>query len=407
MKRTFSVLFFVKRSRVTKNGEVAIQLKVTVNKEKIEVTINQTINPNLWNSCTEKATGKDRKSLEINSRLDSIRFRLMEIYREMEINGENITARKIVNKYKGIETEPKITLLYVFQEHNQRCHKLEGKDMSRSTVKRYETAYRHTQEFIQFQYKKEDIDIQDVNYQFVKDYEFFLKTERNCNHNSTMKYLKNFKKIIRIALANEWLKKDPFVNFKMTYEEVEREFLELHELENIMNKEFEIERLSNVRDILVFCSFTGLAFSDVKTLSKEHLVTDNEGTLWIRKQRIKTNNMCNIPLLDIPLKILEKYKDHPVCQKKGVLLPVLSNQKMNTYLREIADVCGIKKIITTHCGRHTFATVTCLANGVTMENVAKMLGHSDTKMTQQYAKVLDKSILRDMVNVNKKFLLKE
>lgn len=349
-------MFFVKRSRVTKNGEVAIQLKVTVNKEKIEVSINQTINPDLWNSSTEKATGKDRKSLEINSRLNSIRFRLMEIYREMEINGEDISARKIVNKYKGIETEPRITLLSIFQEHNERCHKLEGKDMSRSTIMRYETAYRHTQEFIQFQYKKEDVDIEEVNYQFVKDYEFFLKTERDCNHNSTMKYLKNFKKIIRIALANEWLKKDPFMNFKMTYEEVEREFLEYHELERIMQKEFEIERLANVRDILVFCCFTGLAFSDVKTLSKEHLVTDNEDALWIRKQRIKTNNMCNIPLLDIPQKILEKYKVHPVCQKKGVLLPVLSNQKMNIYLCEIADVCGIKKTIVTHSSRHGVAS---------------------------------------------------
>lgn len=405
MKRvTFKVSFFVKRTRIAKNGEVPVKLKVTVNKEKIEVSINQKINPDLWSSVTEKSTGKDRKSLEINSRLDSIRFRLMEIYREIEINGEEITADKIVNKYKGIETEPTITLLSIFQEHNERCHKLEGKDMSRSTIMRYETAYRHTQEFIQFQYKKDDVDIEEVNYQFVKDYEFFLKTERDCNHNSTMKYLKNFKKIIRIALANEWLKKDPFMNFKMTYEEVQREFLEYHELEKIMQKEFEIERLANVRDILVFCCFTGLAFSDVKTLSKEHLVTDNEDALWIRKQRIKTNNMCNIPLLDIPQKILEKYENHPICQKKGVLLPVLSNQKMNTYLREIADVCGIKKSITTHTAWHTFATVTCLANGVTIENVAKMLGHSDTKMTQQYAKVLDKSILRDMRNVNKKFL---
>ena len=405
MKRvTFKVSFFVKRTRVAKNGEVPVKLKVTVNKEKIEVSINQKINPDLWSSVTEKSTGKDRKSLEINSRLDSIRFRLMEIYREMEINGEEITAEKIVNKYKGVETESKITLLAIFQEHNERCHKLEGKDMSRSTIMRYETACRHTQEFIQFQYKKEDVDIEEVNYQFVKDYEFFLKTQRDCNHNSTMKYLKNFKKIVRIALANEWLKKDPFMNFKMTYEEVEREFLEYHELAKIMQKEFEIERLANVRDILVFCCFTGLAFSDVKTLSQEHLVTDNEGALWIRKQRIKTNNMCNIPLLDIPQRILEKYENHPVCQKKGVLLPVLSNQKMNTYLREIADVCGIKKTITTHTARHTFATVTCLANGVTIENVAKMLGHSDTKMTLQYAKVLDKSILRDMRNVNEKFL---
>lgn len=403
MKRTFKILFFVKRSRVTKNGEVPVQLKVTVNKVRIEVSINLTVNPDVWNSSTEKAIGKDRKSIELNNRLDTVRFRLMEIYREMERNAEEITARKIVNKYQGVETEPKITLLSIFRDHNEKCKKLTGKDMSLSTVKRYETSYRHTEEFIKFNYKKDDIAIEDVNYQFVKDYEFFLKTEHNCNHNSTMKYLKNFKKIIRIAIANEWLQKDPFMNVKMTYEEVDRGFLEQHELEKIMNKEFEIERLSNVRDILVFCCFTGLAFSDVKTLSPEHLVTDNEGMLWIRKARVKTSNMCNIPLLDIPKKILEKYENHPICRKKNVLLPVLSNQKMNSYIREIADLCEIKKSITTHTARHTFATITCLANGVSLENVAKMLGHSNTKMTQQYAKVLDKSILRDMRKVGDKY----
>lgn len=356
MKRTFKVLFFVKRTRITKNGEIPVQLKVTVNKERIEVSINQSIKSELWNSTAEKSMGKDRKSLEVNSRLDSIRFRLMEIYREMEINGEEITARKIVNKFQGIDTKLKITLLSIFKDHNEKCKKLIGKDMSLSTVKRYETSYRHTQEFMQFNYKKEDIDIEEINYQFVKDYEFFLKTERNCCHNSTMKYLKNFKKIIRIALANEWLKKDPFVNVKITFEEVEREFLELHELEKIIHKDFGIERLANVRDILVFCCFTGLAFSDVKTLSKEHLVSDNTGALWIRKQRVKTNNMCNIPLLEIPKRILDKYKSDPICLKKDVLLPVLSNQKMNSYLSEIADACGITKSITTHTARHTFAT---------------------------------------------------
>lgn len=400
MKRvTFSVSFFVKRARVGKNGEVSILLKVTVNKEKVELTINQKVKVDLWNASAEKAMGKDRESAEINSRLDTVRFRIMEIYREMELNVEDITARKIVDKYLGIDTSPKIMLLEIFREHNEKCQKLIGKDMSVSTVKRYETSYRHTEEFIRFNYKKDDIIIEDVNYQFVKDYEFFLKTERNCCHNSTMKYLKNFKKIIRIAIANEWLHKDPFMNFKMTFEEVEREFLEEQELAKIMNKEFDIERLSCVRDILIFCCFTGLAFSDVKTLSEEHLVTDNEGELWIRKSRVKTNNMCNIPLLDIPKQILEKYKNDPICQKKGVLLSVLSNQKMNTYLHEIAEVCGIKKDITTHMARHTFATVTCLANGVTLENVAKMLGHSNTKMTQQYAKVLDRSIMRDMKKV--------
>ena len=352
MKKTFKILFFVKRTRIAKNGEIPVQLKVTVNRERVEVSINLTVDPGHWNAATEKAIGKDRKSIELNSRLDTIRFRIMEIYREMDLNKDDITARKIVDKYLGVETTSKVMLLEIFKDHNERCLKLMGKDMSVSTVKRYETSYRHTQEFIKFNYQKDDIAVEDVNYQFVKDYEFFLKTERNCSHNSTMKYLKNFKKIVRIAIANEWLHKDPFMNFKVTLEEVEREFLEQHELEKIMNKKFDIERLSCVRDILVFCCYTGLAFSDVKSLSEEHIVRDNEGELWIRKPRVKTNNMCNIPLLDIPKQILEKYRDHPICHKKGVLLPVLSNQKMNSYLHEIAEVCGIKKVITTHTARH-------------------------------------------------------
>ena len=161
-----------------------------------------------------------------------------------------------------------------------------------------------------------------------------------------------------------------------------------------------------VRDIFLFQCWTGLAFIDVSELKPEHLVTDNEGNIWIRKARQKTKIMCNIPLLDIPLAILDKYKGYPLCEKKGTLLPVPCNQKANSYLKEIADFCGIKKNLTTHTGRHTFSTVVTLANNVSLENVSKMLGHTNTKMTQRYAKVLDQSILRDMQNVRENFSTK-
>lgn len=214
MKRvTFNVSFFVKRTRIGKDGEVPVFLKVTVSREKIELSINLKVYLDYWSSSTGKSMGKDRKSIEVNNRLDTVRFRIMEVYREMELNAENITARKIVDKYLGVVTKPKIMLLNIFKDHNDKCQKLIGKDMSVSTVKRYETSYRHTEEFIKLNYKQDDISIEDVNYQFVKDYEFFLKTERNCNHNSTMKYLKNFKKIIRVALSNEWLKKRSIYEF--------------------------------------------------------------------------------------------------------------------------------------------------------------------------------------------------
>lgn len=404
MKRvTFKILFFVKKTRVAKNGEVPILLRVTVNGFRSDTSINLKVNPDLWNSVAGKSIGKDRTSAELNQRLDTIRLRVMQIHRQMELDGVHISAQAIIDKYLGRDEKPPIMLLDVFREHNDRCRKLEGNGMAAATVERYETSLKHTADFISFNFKKDDIPIEDVNHKFITDYEFYLRTERNCSHNTATKYLKNFKKIIRIALANEYIAKDPFVNIKFRLEEVDKDFLEDHEIHKIMEKEITVERLAHVRDTFIFATFTGLAFSDLKGLKPEHLAVDNNGSVWIRKKRQKTKNMCNIPLLEVPQQILEKYKDHPSCVKNGTLLPVISNVKMNAYLKELADICGITKTVTTHTARHSFSTSITLANGVSIENVAKMLGHSNTKMTQHYAKVLDKSIFKDMVNVQKRF----
>lgn len=211
--------------------------------------------------------------------------------------------------------------------------------------------------------------------------------------------MKCLKKITNRSLANEWISKDPFTGIKFHEKEVNREFLTWDELQTVINKEFELPRIDLVRDIFIFCAFTGLSFIDVKQLTAEHIVIDRSGNHWIRKARQKTKNMCNIPLLDVPLAIIEKYKGYPLCEKQKVLLPVPCNQKMNSYLKEIADLCGIKKNLSTHSARHSYATSVCLANGVSIENVAKMLGHSNISMTKRYARVLDQSILNDMQKV--------
>lgn len=213
MKRsTFKILFAVKPSRVSINGEYPVFMRITVNGQRIETTLTLTVDIHKWNKDAEKVIGKDRKTAELNNQLDTIRLRIMEIYRELEFEGIEFNPQTILNRYKGVEEDNRMTLLTVFKDYNERCRKLAGKDMSPSTVTRYETSYRHTEEFIRFNYQKDDVYLDEVNHQFIKDYEFFLKTERNCNHNSATKYLKNFKKIIRICLANEWIKKDPFVN---------------------------------------------------------------------------------------------------------------------------------------------------------------------------------------------------
>ena len=366
---TFKILFVTKQSRITRSGEMPVFLRVTVNGQRCETSISLKVKPEKWNSSAERLIGDSRESQELNFRLDTIRMRIMQIYREMEFDRETITAKKIIDRYQGRDVEPTIMLLDVFREHNERCHKLAGKDMAPATVTRYETSLKHTANFIQFNFRKDDIPIAEVNHKFITDYEFYLKTERNCSHNSATKYLKNFKKIIRIALTNEYITKDPFANIRFTLDEVERDFLEDSEIQRIIDKPISIGRLAVVRDIFVFQCFTGLSYSDVKGLRQEHIVTDNNEKLWIRKKRQKTNNMCNIPLLDVAQQIMDKYKNHHECIHKGTLFSVPCNQKLNAYLKELADICGIEKKISSHTGRHSYATSVCLANGVSIENV--------------------------------------
>ena len=399
MKRsTFNTLFFIRRTRLSKNGEAPILLRITVNGTRADCNTQLKVNPDQWNSIAGKSIDRDRKAAELNHHLDSIKVRVMQIHREMEIDGQRFIAQTVINKYQGKDAKPQIMLIEVFQEHNDRCRKLSIADMSPATVDRYETSLKHTVEFIQYNFSKSDIPIEDVNHKFITDYEFYLKTERKCAHNTATKYLKNFKKIIRIALANEYITKDPFANIKFTLDKVNRDFLSETELRTIIQKEFDIDRLSQIRDFFVFSCFTGLAFSGLKGLKKEHIVYDNDNRPWIRKQRQKTKIMCDIPILEIPNIIMDKYKEHPACCENGGVLPVGSNTKMNAYLKEIMDLCGVKKLVSTHTARHTFATY-MLSKGVSIENVSKMLGHTDTKMTRHYARILDESIMSDMISV--------
>jgi len=385
-----------------KNGEAPICMRITVNCRTVDISIKRSVTVDSWNQTRECCTSTGKVGKELNRYIDTMKAKVLQIHRELEIDGVRITADAIRDKLYGRDESQK-SLIEVYAEHNKRCRALIGKDFSESTVEKFDTSLSTLKAFIKHTTKKDDILLKEVSRVFIQDFEFYLKAERNMQHNSALKHLKNLKKIVRIALANEWIKKDPFMGIQFKHDKVEVEFLSQEELDRIKNKEFTIKRLEVVRDIFLFCSFSGLAFIDVKQLNPSHLIADSNGTLWIRKPRQKTGNMCNIPVIQPAKVILDKYKDHPECLKQNVLLPVLSNQKMNSYLKEIADLCGITKKLSTHVARHTAATVVFLANNVSIENVAKILGHSSTKMTQHYAKVLDSSILRDMQQVEAKF----
>ena len=402
-RNTLSVLFIIKKSKLLKNGEAPICMRITVNKRVAEVMIKRSIPVDLWNQKKECSKGKDRVANELNHYINTVRAKILQIHRELEIDNKTITADIIKDCFYGRDKVQR-SLLEVYAEHNEKCRALLGKEYTESTVTKFDTSINRLKEYIRSCYHRDDIMLVELDGQFIRDFDFWLKTDKHCQNNSALKHLKNLKKVVRIALANGWIKKDPFYGIRFKQEEVNVEFLSREELDILMNKEFTIKRLEQVRDIFVFCCFTALAFVDVQQLSREHLIKDNNDALWIRKVRQKTNQMCNIPVLSIPQRILGKYKDNAECIKKGVLLPVISNQRMNAYLKEIADLCGIAKRLTTHVARHTAATVVFLANDVSMENVSKILGHSNIRMTQHYARVLDSSIMRDMANVERNFL---
>ncbi len=378
-------------------------LRITVNGLRVQVHTKHSINPDLWSQAKECSRARDAKSRELNDYIEASKARLRDIFLSLEQDGKLVTAEIVKNRFFGLDENNRKTLVGFFREHNEQSRALIGIDYVDITVRRYECCARYLEEFIREKYGQDDLLLREINGEFVRGFEFFMKTAKRCQQNTVIRYMKCFKKIINLAIANEWITRNPFTGIKFHEVPVNKEFLTMDEINTMMNKQFSIKRLEIVRDVFCFCAMTGMAFIDVYNLRREHIVKDNDGNWWIRKAREKTKNMCNIPLLSIARQILDKYADDPHCLDKGVLLPVMCNQKMNSYLKEIADLCGITKKLTTHVARYTAATVVFLANNVSMENVAKILGHSNIKMTQHYAKVLDSSIMRDMVRVERCF----
>lgn len=384
----FSVLFYIKKAKLLKNGEAPICLRITVNGKRAEIQIKRSVEIDKWNARRECAIGKDRKYLELNHYLETVRTRVLRIHRELEQDDKPITAEILKKLFYGEKQTPKM-LLEVFKEHNAKYRELIGKDVVKATVLRYERTVRYLEEFLKKEYRLNDIPLCNINREFISNFEFFIKTEKSCAQNTTVKYLKNLKKIITLALTNKWMTDNPFFGVRFKQTQSNREFLSEEELHIIMEKEFNIPRLEIVRDIFVFCCLSGLAFTDIKHLRPGHITKDPNGEDWIRKPREKTNNMCHIPLLDIPALIAEKYKNNPICVQKNMVLPVPCNQRMNSYLKEIADMCGITKKLTTHCRRHSCA-VLLLTLGADIYTVSKILGHRSVRATQVYAKIVDK-----------------
>lgn len=402
MRPSFSLLFWINKSKNSKNGEAPIYARITINGKRAEIATGEKITPDRWSNKSGSVKGTREDARTINAALDQIKIKIKGIYNLFLEEGKTVSANLIKDAYSG-KKEKEYSVLEVFKYHNGQMCALVGKEYAPGTYKRFETSLMLTEEFMKYKYNRSDMKLSELKFSFITDYEFFLKTVRKNNHNTTTKYLRNFKKIIHLAVANNWLDKYPFLAHKATIKEVKRDFLTQEELDRISQKKFTTSRLDLVKDIFVFCCYTGLAYVDVAKLTPNNIDIGIDGDQWLFVDRTKTGNPSNVPLLPSALAVIEKYKDHPEAVSKGLLLPVLSNQKLNAYLKEIADLCSVNKHLTFHIARHTFATTVTLTNGVPIESVSSMLGHKNLKTTQIYAKVVKKKISEDMKKLKERF----
>jgi site-specific recombinase XerD len=395
MQNKVSVLFYIKRSKASSKGEVPIYMRTTVAGRRIDKSTGEFVDEKRWMKNANKVKPTTEEAKRINNYLDVLKAEVLEHRTEFIRQGIPVNYDNLKNKIFGID-ERQLSLIDIFEQHNKDFKALVGKEYSEGTLTRYETTLKHTKQFLEWKWKKSDIDIRNIDHEFITAFDFFLRSVRKCANNSAVKYIKNFGKIIRICLDNDWIDKDPFLKFKPKLIEVKRIFLTQEELQAVIDKEFSTSRLNKIRDIFIFSCFTGLAYADAKKLDKSQIVKGIDGENWIYTSRQKTDSQCNIPVLPIAQAILDRYANDPECLNKGTLLPILSNQKMNEYLKEIATLCGISKEFTFHTARHTFATTVTLTNGVPIESVSKMLGHKDIKTTQHYAKILNSKVSNDM-----------
>ena len=374
MSESFSVRFSARKSRSNYDPDLSIYVRITVNGKRAEISLQRKISKVSWNPISGRANGTRASIRALNRYLDDVQAKLLDIQGKYVLKARPYSAKIIKNEFLG-QSKKVPTLLKLYDSHNKEIEILVGSEYSHGGYLRHTRTRRHLASFIASEYKRDDIPLVDIDLRFIHRFEHYLRVLKIGRQNTVTKYITNLKKIVRIAYAHGFIDRDPFLNWKAKWKPVTREALTEHDLKTLIQKKFAMPRLNYVKDIFLFCCFTGLAYSDVKRLSEDHLVIGVNGQRWIKTNRSKTNTRTSVPILPMAEEILEKYQDHPKLAGTNILLPVLSNQKLNAYLKEIADLCGIAKHLTFHLSRHTFATTVTLANGVPIESVSRMLGH--------------------------------
>ena len=396
MNHTFSILFYLKTSKIKDDGTIPIYIRVTVDGMRSEISSKRYVLLEKWNKEKGRVKGTNENSREINYNLDQYENKLHRIYADLLSNNKLISSKIIKNEYLGVK-EKKKTLIEVFRAHNNKIEKLIGKRYEKSTLIKYNTSLKHLLSFLKYKYRRDDILLSELDHSFIAEFHYFLLNEKLNSINTANKYALHLKTIVKGCVDFGFIVKNPFSKFKLKDTEVNKVFLVEDEINRLRYTIIKNNRLSEVRDVFVFCCFTGLSYSDVKSLTSSDIEKGIHSD-WIIKNRKKTKVRCRIPLYDEELEIIDKYKNHPECIYNKTLLPVLSNQKMNKYLKEIAVICGIKKKLSMHTARHTCATYS-LTQGVSISSVSDLLGHKSLRTTQIYAKVTNEKMLNEFNSI--------
>ncbi|MXN91747.1 tyrosine-type recombinase/integrase [Flavobacterium sp. Sd200] len=406
LENSFRLTFFLKSPKKVTSQRL-IYLRITVDGIAKETSTKQKWDVRRWDQQAGRATGNKEDAKAINFYLDSVTNKIVQFKAELILNSYTITAQRIIDFILGKDVS-RAKLLDEFQRHNDEMRALvDTGQYAIGTHTRFVIAKGHVKDFIEFKYHASDIEFRDLNYEFIKDYEFYLKTVKHCNNNTTLKHITYVRKMVLRAINKDILQKDPFGSFRGKRTKVVKSPLNLEELNALENYSFSTRRLSVIRDVFIFQCYTGLAYVDVFNLKRSDIKNGIDGKLWIIKTRQKTDSPFHVPLLPQAIKIIDLYKDDPTCQMRGTILPVASNQKMNEYLKEIAALCGITCNLNTHKARRTFGSTVTLANGVPIHVVKEMLGHSSVKQTEEYAITEQMAIGREMDVLEKKFTISD
>ncbi|WP_321373425.1 site-specific integrase [uncultured Draconibacterium sp.] len=395
-----TINFIVKKARQKINGEIPVYVRFTLDSKRVELSTGIYCHPDKWDESGQHFSGRNERAQILNNRLSKIQNEIQDHYNLLKSSGEDFDVITIENRIRNIDDSEGI--LKVFDYYLKNMHEKLGKSYSHETYKHYKSSRKRLGEFVKKFSKRTDYPVEKVDYKFLEAFDVFLKKEYKVHQNTAWNYHKHTRRVLNLAVSMDLIEKNPYKKYKVPLAETNRDFLTATELHAIQDKEIKIQRLDAIRDIFVFACYTGLSYSDIAKLHKDHLRIGIDKNEWIFIDRTKTNNRCRIPVLPVAKFILEKYQNTSHYKVKGLLLPVLTNQKMNSYLKELADICGVNKELTMHMARHTFATTVTLSNGVPLETVSKILGHTNLKTTQIYAKILDQKISDDIKQLQSK-----